>query len=84
MLNRITQRLRYWFNPIRCPECKLRCLSKPGLGRHLAAHRRCEAKWAANIEKLKTEMRADPGLPKPCGVSDCKLPMPHNHFQEAE
>lgn len=73
MLNRIKQRLRYWFNPIRCSACRLRCLSRPGLGRHLAKHRRERAKFIADMPIVAQFV---------CGVSDCKLPMPHNHFQE--
>lgn len=39
-MNRLLLHLRFWFRPLRCPDCKLKCLSKPGLGRHRAAHAR--------------------------------------------
>lgn len=96
MLNRISQRLRYWFKPIRCSECKRRCLSVQGLGRHRAAH---ERKRPAPRPLTDRELRAAAGMQNSpnafgsphelgqqaaCGVSDCKLPMPHNHFQEAK
>lgn len=37
---RFAQRLKFLFRPLRCPEpgCGLKCLSKPGLGRHRATH----------------------------------------------
>lgn len=47
---RFAQRLNFWFNPLRCPDCKLKCLSKPGLGRHLAAHKRKTAQQLLQLQ----------------------------------